>query len=340
MSPLPHFFSCDWGTTTFRLRLVQWEGRRVLDEWREDGGVKAVIASLGDDVTPRRREEAFARFLGERLEALCQRHNLVASESRVIVSGMASSSVGWQELPYATTPFPLDGSRVVVRRVAPGSGADREPQVWLISGVRTPVDIMRGEECEIMGVFGSGLDPALVNRAVMVLPGTHSKHVSIERGAIVDFSTYMTGELCDVLARHSLLRQSVRWPLDSHEPNASQLWAFEEGVALARERGLSRNLFRVRTRSVLDAVDPATNGWFLSGLLIGTEVGELIDGVGSMPIVLASSPRFHGLYGAAIRVMGGSERLQVIPPKTMEMASVHTHASLLERLLGAESSTG
>ena len=38
-----------------------------------------------------------------------------------------------------------------------------------------------------------------------MLPGTHSKWAWSEAGRITRFATYMTGEVYDVLARHSIL---------------------------------------------------------------------------------------------------------------------------------------
>jgi 2-dehydro-3-deoxygalactonokinase len=44
---------------------------------------------------------------------------------------------------------------------------------------------------------------------VAILPGTHSKWVTISGGSIVGFQTFLTGELFDLLAHHSFLRHSV-----------------------------------------------------------------------------------------------------------------------------------
>ena len=45
-------------------------------------------------------------------------------------------------------------------------------------------------------------------RVLAALPGTHSKWACVEAGRIVDFVTFMTGELWHVLLAHSILGAS------------------------------------------------------------------------------------------------------------------------------------
>jgi 2-dehydro-3-deoxygalactonokinase len=328
-----HFFSCDWGTSSFRLRLVSLTRPEIVEELREDCGVKGIQIELGD--APGRHEyaRAFAGFLHGRLEVLGRRRGIAdISQVPVIISGMASSSVGWRELPYATMPFPLDGSRAVVERVAENDLAGHAMRVWLISGVRTASDIMRGEETEIMGLAAGGFD--LDEPSVMILPGSHAKHVWSQKREITGFQTCMTGELCDVLARHSLLRVSVRWPLEGEVGSPDATAAFAQGVEHARAQGLTRGLFRVRTRTVLDGVDPGLNGWFLSGLLIGDELIGLLEDSRDRRILLAGSVRFSGPYELALRALGVASRVEVIPPGTIEQATTRAHAVILGRVIG------
>src|SRR5690606_41799070 len=55
-------------------------------------------------------------------------------------------------------------------------------------------DVMRGEDTQIFGAMQ--LEPALrAGSHLFVLPGTHSKWVGIENGAIARINTALTGEL-------------------------------------------------------------------------------------------------------------------------------------------------
>src|SRR6185312_13329821 len=94
----------------------------------------------------------------------------------------------------------------------------------LIPGVRTEEDMMRGEEVQVIGANARGEE----GDATIILPGTHSKHVNVERGQAVTLKTFMSGEFFELLARHSILAHSVDDGLASNQPGADA--AFIEGV--------------------------------------------------------------------------------------------------------------
>src|SRR5215203_5573640 len=106
------FLSCDWGSTSFRLRWVQGPERAVIHETCEASGVKVIYeqALQNGAHDEKSRGLFFANFLHAKLEALLGNAPSPARPLPLVISGMASSSVGWRELPYAKAPFPLDGS--------------------------------------------------------------------------------------------------------------------------------------------------------------------------------------------------------------------------------------
>jgi len=252
----------------------------------------------------------------------------------VIISGMASSSVGWRELPYARVPVGLDGSSIAQDSFELNVGDNRRVRVQLISGVRGETDMMRGEETEILGLFSDGRHARIAGDGIAVLPGTHSKHVHLRNQQITDFRTYMTGELFDVLSAHSLLRASVQ-PSDGApattllEPASHE--AFVAGVRESSVSGLAGSLFQTRVRTVLQKVSPAVNRWFLSGLLIGSEVAGLAAQESERPVLLASPEPLHVAYRLAFEILGLGERLSVVPPEEMSLASVRGHHALFRR---------
>ena len=100
--------------------------------------------------------------------------------------------------------------------------------------------VIRGEETQALGALQLlGLQDGL-----LVLPGTHSKWVTVKGGRITDFSTAMTGEFYALLRQHSLLARSLP------DTDGEVDWAaFDEGVAMAlRGPGLLQTAFSVRTR--------------------------------------------------------------------------------------------
>ena len=293
------FVACDWGTSNFRLRLVDG---KVLRELKSGDGV-ATLAAAGAD-----RAAAFKAVLKDGLEKL-----KVPGTVPVVISGMAGSSIGWKELPYAKVPFAFDGSNSVWDRVA--------PHVYLISGLRTDTEILRGEETEAIGLV-SLIGRDMPFEAIFVLPGTHSKHLDVNPGGIATFRTYMTGELFDLLSRQSVLRHSTdpEAPLDKA--------AFLEGVEESTKRPVTGALFRVRTRQVLDKKSAKANTSFLSGLLIGSELCTLRGS--DVAIILAAGKVLRGSYVAAAEALGLGSRLRAVDSEGL---SVLGQGVLLKRIL-------
>lgn len=329
------FFSCDWGTTSFRLRRVDAATGHLIDERREVTGAKALFSSCAPGDT-KAREEAFASFLREQLRRMAGNDLAALDGASVIISGMVSSSVGWRELPYAHVPMGLDGSSLTMESFALDVGGNRRMRVHLISGLCAESDMMRGEETEILGLFAGGRQARVAEDGIAVLPGTHSKHVRLRHRQITGFRTYMTGELFDVLSAHSLLRASVQ-PTDG-APSITSLKsqaheAFVAGVRASSGSGLAGSLFQTRVRTVLHNVPPNVNRWFLSGLLIGSELVDMMAQEPDLPVLLAAAEPLHVAYRAAFEVLSVGDKLSVIPPEEVSLASVRGHHALLPRCL-------
>ena len=334
---MTHFFSCDWGTTAFRLRRVNVADGRVVAEISEPTGVRAMQARYpaGDASA---RATAFASFLREQLDKMARKDPAaLAGVPMVMVSGMASSSVGWREVPYATVPVGLDGANLRQEVFNLDLADGRPARIQLISGLRDSTEMMRGEEVEILGLFADDRFAPIANEGLVLLPGTHSKHVRLRDRQIIKFHTYLTGELFEVLATHSLLAASVQQSGPAALPltDAAAQMAFEEGVRAAAEGGLARSLFQTRARTVLQGVSPAANRWFLSGLLIGAEIADLPEREPGIPLLLAAPESSSLAYGLALQTLGLAKRLTIVPPAEMSLAAVRGQL----RLLHAEGKT-
>ncbi|HZE95457.1 MAG TPA: 2-dehydro-3-deoxygalactonokinase [Planctomycetota bacterium] len=292
------FVGGDWGTSNFRLRFVDGKVKR---EFKSDEGTAKLAAAGGE------RARAFRETLASGLAKLQAPKNIP-----VVLSGMASSSIGWKELPYAKAPFALDGRSAVWAKV--------DPHVYLISGMRTDTEILRGEETEAIGLVAA-LGREMPFEAVLVLPGTHSKHLDVNPGGIAGFRTFMTGELFDLLVRLSVLRHST-------DPDAPvDKTAFLDGVEESTARPVTSALFRVRTRQVLDRKGAGSNTSFLSGLLIGTELGTLRGS--DVAIILAAGKALRGSYTAAAEALGLGPRLKTVDSEPL---SVLGQQVLLKRI--------
>jgi 2-dehydro-3-deoxygalactonokinase len=309
MATMPaQFLSCDWGTSSFRLRLVSTATNEILAEIESKDGVKSSLAQNWPEWS---RPDWFADIVRNKIEGLAQKHAF--NSLPLVISGMASSTIGWKPLPYAKLPMPIDGSGFHIEELeweAPRSVT----RTLLISGAASDDDIMRGEECQIVGLLAKNQFAALADNVVIVLPGTHSKHVFVQNRNIVRFRTFMTGELFELLSKYSILSASMP-SADPPRPRRSgsvsvsseHSTGFIAGVNYVRKHGLMKSLFQVRTRSVLDGIDGWENRGFLSGLLVGAEVVELAQDF-EHPIIVAGP--LADEYTMAFSLFGKSVELQ------------------------------
>jgi 2-dehydro-3-deoxygalactonokinase len=315
------FLSCDWGTSSFRLRWISGQNHEIIRQYRDEAGSRSLFerSQKGESLA-----HAYETQLRDVLNSWDNHAREVREPLPLVISGMASSSIGWRELPYAAAPLKLDGSNLSFAKL------DWKKPEWigttyLLSGVATQVEIMRGEETEAIGLLS---ELPQKQSLTLVLPGTHSKHLSVQAGEIIDIRTFMTGELFEVLARHSILKASID-PGSSSETSPD---SFEEGVLWARQRGLGAALFRTRTRAVLDHRPASENNWFLSGVLIGAELLDLLDYSAHSPIYLAGTGRVGELYVRAMTGINPEEtRWFTIPQTKVERAVSVGHAIFLRK---------
>lgn len=178
-----------------------------------------------------------------------------------IACGMIGSRQGWVEVPYVDCPASLTG-------LSDHLGSVTLESLSIVPGVATrdPAgipDVMRGEETQLLGAVAPDETGVLA-----VLPGTHSKWARVEYGRIVDFTTFMTGELYGLLLDHSMLGR-----LAGHEPGRFVREAFSRGVMRGLDEGeLAHDLFGARTLALTGALASDDVADWLSGLLIGREI--------------------------------------------------------------------
>lgn len=254
---------CDWGTTSLRLAVYANDSDVPLASVESSQGILGVNQLFLSASGGHSRRDFFVEVLKKELERLAA---FIDPNSPVIISGMASANIGMEALPYAPVPFKLDGTTAVIR-----SFSEAGRSYHLISGCNTSSDIMRGEETQLAGVWNL-LGPDQLQDALILLPGTHSKHAVISDGVIVDFKTYMTGEIFCLLFTGSILAQSVT-PNDFSTPGCMD--AFLEGVDKGSGNNILHSIFDVRIRAMFHQADSKLNFAYLSGQLIGAELVDL-----------------------------------------------------------------
>jgi 2-dehydro-3-deoxygalactonokinase len=252
----------DWGTTSARAYCLDATGQVVARR-----SVPLGVLQVQDGCFA----EALAALLGDW-------HDVVAPR---LACGMIGSRQGWREAPYAECPAPLATLAAGIVH-APGDA------LAIVPGVRTRdmngiPDVMRGEETQLAGAVDEREE-----RVLAVLPGTHCKWALVEKGRLVDFATYMTGEMYDVLLNHSILGRLAQPAALKPGP------AFAQGVTRGLgPGGLSHDLFGARTLALMGQLAPRDVPDWLSGLLIGRELHNA-----------RTWAQRHGCDGARVRLVG------------------------------------
>jgi len=275
------FVVVDWGTSSFR-------------GWLMSAGGEALAESRGGEGMLHCAGTGFAPVLRDHLARLG-----APEGAPVLICGMAGARQGWAEAPYLKTPTRLDALHEGAIRIdAPGD-------IRILPGIAQArpdqPDVMRGEETQLLGVT----EPDFTG--LVCIPGTHSKWVRIDAGRVVEFSTYMTGELFSVIAQHSILVHAIEAAKDGAGPHPADIEPFREGLAaaLAEPTALTASLFRLRAAQLLGFEQRADGAARLSGLLIGTELADAAHRHGSPRSVrLIATGALGRLYEAALTAQG------------------------------------
>ncbi len=270
----------DWGTSALRGARLDNRGH-VLEERQAPMGILHVPAGGFESV--------FHTHFGD----------WWAQEKLCLMAGMVGSQQGWQMAPYCPCPAGWDEIAAALHWIEPGRMAIvpglsctaddlQDPWAW-------PPDVMRGEEVQVLGSLLT-LD---LQDATLVLPGTHSKWVSVRDARIAHFQTCMTGECYQLLRHHSLLARTL--PAADGEPDPE---AFEQGVHRALAGGgLLHNAFGTRTLALFGRVDTGRLTDYLSGLVIGEEIRQHAARPGG-PLWLIGTDLLTRRYQQALALAG------------------------------------
>lgn len=239
----------DWGTTRMRAWLLDAEGAAHA-EHRSDEGL-TTAQTVG-----------FEPILQRCLAAL-----RAPDDVPVIICGMAGARQGWIEAPYVDVPSSIAAILRGAVRV-PHAGRDIRIVPGLACRSLDAPDVMRGEETQLAG---AKLETA--GRHVVCMPGTHSKWVIVDSGAVETFRTWPTGELFALLSGHSILRHSIGEQPDTVSTE-NPVFARACEIALADGGDFASRLFSIRAGSLLHGLTPEDAAARLSGLMIGSEVAS------------------------------------------------------------------
>jgi 2-dehydro-3-deoxygalactonokinase len=182
---------------------------------------------------------------------------------------MVGSRHGWREAAYVKCPA---GPNEVAAQLTPVEAEGR--RIHLAAGLSyvdeaAQPDVMRGEETEIFGVADAGA-------RLIVLPGSHSKWAKVDGDRVVAFKTFVTGELFAALRDHTVAGAFAR-AAPAKSPGEAFALGVRRGAAAGAcegKLGLLGLMFGARSLPLMGALSETDAGEYLSGLLIGAEIGE------------------------------------------------------------------
>lgn len=293
-NPANYLLGIDWGTSNRRAYVLDEQGK-LLRQHSDGLG----ILNVGGN---------FETSLQELIQ------QLGTQPARVLMSGMVGSRNGWRQVPYLSTDFPLAQLPRSLTRIETGiSGTTCSivPGYQYLDAHGIP-DVMRGEETQIFGAFELGATDGW-----FLLPGTHSKWVRVAQGKIEEIATFMTGELYALLSQHGTLAKLMTAPQDAPV-------AFEAGLKAAAYGGFTHTAFCCRALVVTDMMPEAHASSYLSGLLIGTEIHDILkrtDRRVEPPVEIIGSQSLASRYRHAMELLGLTSR--VWEPDQVYIAALH-----------------
>ena len=258
------FVAIDWGTSSFRAWLIEHD--QVCGFIETDQGVKNFP------------DASHNSYLSQVLSGWENQFNFIVS------IGMIGSSIGLHETKFSNLPIGVKEVSTSLIKVP-----ELNPPLYIVPGVSKSGDVMRGEESQSLA--------AHIDNGVVILPGTHSKWVKIRDGKIVDFQTYLTGELFELLRNNSTLSKATD---SSVKITATK--EFIEGLD-ADVADLTHDLFTIRAKWLQGKSSEASRE-FLSGLLVGAEIKSGKAWCGSEKATIVASEALAQLYISALAHFG------------------------------------
>lgn len=279
----------DWGTTNLRAFLLDPQGRVLAQRHSPQGALQ---------IDSGKHQQVLYTLIGDWLTPTLP----------VLMAGMVGSRGGWHEVPYCNCPVALDELQDHLYWL----DTDLPGPVAIVPGLQAQgvsgsVDVMRGEETQLLGVLdwleqqGQGAQNLLC-----CLPGTHCKWVPLQHGSIHCFSTTFSGEVFAQLNQDSSL---VRGLPMSAELNQQ---AFLRGVGTCRTPGgLLHHLFSCRSNFVSGQLPADQVRDYLSGVVIGHDVFSMLTALDNQqPVLLVGSEALCQRYALALETFAiGSEFL-------------------------------
>jgi 2-dehydro-3-deoxygalactonokinase len=278
----------DWGTSNLRVWGIDVGGRVLFSRASAQG-----MGKLPPDAYPRVLADILAPDIAP-----------AGKPIDVLICGMAGARHGWREAPYLDAPADLGAlAAAAVTASMPGARLCARILPGVCQRDGGAEDVMRGEETQLLGL--TALVPDF--GGIVCMPGTHCKWVALSGHRVERFATVMTGELFEVLRTHSVLRHACTGSVQG--PDHAE--GFESGLVVGVDapQRLPVMLFKVRAGALLSGRTPDWCAGYLSGLLIGAEIGAQREWIGRGDLAIVGTAPLVALYAQAMARAGTQARI-------------------------------
>ena len=246
-----NYITIDGGTTNTRLRLVK--DYLVVAEFRLSLGARDCIVG----------NENYKNTIKEIIKELLIAGNMEEKDIRaIIISGMLTSELGLCNLPHIAAPAGIKELHSSMKLMDVGISSI---PCYFIPGVKIQsenmyeIDMMRGEECEFIGISAQ-----MAPNSVCIMPGSHSKHVfSDKRNRISSFQSFLSGEMIYAFSQNTILSKSIDLSITNFDVEA-----LLSGYDCVKKHGINRALFQTRIiDKILGYSTEALYSFFLGAIL-------------------------------------------------------------------------
>ena len=268
----------DWGTSNFRAYLM--DNNNVIDQVSTQEGMKFID------------QNEFEKILIKNIDAWNNKFDIKV----IIASGMVGAKQGWIEVPYVNSPCDIRNVNFKTLKILD------DANIHILSGVSqfNPSDVMRGEETQIAGFLLNNVD---FNGSIC-LPGTHSKWVNMNSYNIQEFTTFLTGELYEIVKKYSILNHSLNTTeLDDEIVKSSAKLIIENPSFI------SNKLFEIRADNLLKNSNQTSNNSKLVGYLLGIELSGSRTYWEDKDLVIIGSSNLNKYYELILNGRSNSIRL-------------------------------
>ena len=300
------YFAVDSGTTNSRVWLMR--DRDVLAKKRVPVGVRNTAIDGNN--------RALVEGVRETILQLKRETDAHEEPQIVIAAGMITSNLGLHEVRHVQAPA---GLCELASSIQEKHFEDlKETTFYFIPGVRSgpgvadldnidSIDIMRGEETEVIGALEE-IEGIQDGPLLYIHLGSHTKMIQLDASRRISAgASTLAGELTQSIVEQTILRSSLpESPFATFAPTF-----FSQGWKHCQQVGFTRSLYEVRILQLNSAFPKEDLASFMLGAIISEEfrcLTALTSNTFSQQVLLSGLPQLQPAWVFALENQGLSVR--------------------------------